>query len=262
MYKPKLLILSAVLPFPRRSGQQQRVYYTLKAVRDFFHVTFISFTKNDKLQEIRRKLLPMCDDVILLPSRYSRSNYTRLCHKLAGGLYSFGTGLKFSNYVIDRLEFTPTRIASLVESKDFDCALYEYWHAVRSVSAFRQKGIPCVLDMHDILWRSFLEQMKDRKNYPGWWKRWAVKNYRSREEQAWKEFDGIIAINAEEKKYVRSVVPADTSLFYAPMGTDLNLWSYSWEPFDPPRIAYYGGLGNTHRQKDAMRCYESQSYGW
>ena len=40
--KTRLLILSAVYPFPRNSGQQQRVYYKLRALRADFHITFLT----------------------------------------------------------------------------------------------------------------------------------------------------------------------------------------------------------------------------
>jgi glycosyltransferase involved in cell wall biosynthesis len=39
------------------------------------------------------------------------------------------------------------------------------------------------------------------------------------------------------------------------MGTDLTLWPYSWEPAQPPRLAYYGGLASHHNQQGALRCF-------
>jgi hypothetical protein len=38
------------------------------------------------------------------------------------------------------------------------------------------------------------------------------------------------------------------------MGTDLDLWPYSPDPATPPRIAYYGGLGNRQNEQCALRC--------
>ncbi len=40
------------------------------------------------------------------------------------------------------------------------------------------------------------------------------------------------------------------------MGVDLRLWPYSWAPVQPPRVAYYGGLGSPHNQRDALFCFE------
>jgi glycosyltransferase involved in cell wall biosynthesis len=210
-----------------------------------------------QLGEVREKLSSIYDDILLLPSKYSGSMIRKGCYKFAGTLYIFQTGLKFSNYVIGEVEFTPARLESVLGSRNFDCVLFEYWHARKSIPLFHKKGISCVLDMHDILWQSYKPYLDAKTGLPNWWKQWAFDRYKMTEEQAWTEFDGIIAINAEEKRYVMSVISNDSSVFYAPMGTDLELWSYSWEPAHPPRIAYYGALGNSHRQREAIRCYDS-----
>jgi polysaccharide biosynthesis protein PslH len=256
MAKPKLLILSHVLPFPRSSGQQQRVFYTLQAARKQFHVTFATSVAADGKSEMREKLSGMCDDVMLLTSQYPQHAPGKAWQKAVGTLYSLTTGLKYSNYVIGQLEFSPTRVASLLESNDFDCVLYEYWHAEESVSVFRQRGIPCILDMHNILWRVYQRDLNGNLQRGQLWKRRRLEKYKQQEEQAWKKFDGLITINREEHKYVEASTSKSRHLFYAPMGTDLSLWPYSWNPVEPLRLAYYGGLGTRHNQRQAMRCYE------
>src|SRR5687768_16020146 len=126
--KRRLLIISFVLPFPRTSGQQQRVYYTLQEARKSFHITFITFAKGKDGEKIKRDLLSICDEVILLPSIYASSIATRLWYKAIGTLQTLRTGLKLSNYIIGRLELSPSRVAPIVESNHFDCVLFEYWH--------------------------------------------------------------------------------------------------------------------------------------
>jgi glycosyltransferase involved in cell wall biosynthesis len=254
--KPRLLVLSQVMPFPRQSGQQQRVFYTLKAARELFDVTFITAVDPDRRAEIRDELAAHCDDAILLPSRYRRSRVHKAWHKSLGTAYSLLSGLKLSNYLIGRVEFSADRIAPLLEQKDFDCVLFEYWHAVDCVPVFRRRSIPCVLDMHNVLWQSYLKQLDARPHIPQWLKNHAVRKYKAREERAWQEFDGVIAINAAEESYVRARLDGGVRMFYAPMGVDVTLWPYSWQPSDPRRIAYYGGLGSQHNQRDALRCYE------
>ncbi|MEW6718159.1 MAG: glycosyltransferase family 4 protein [Chloroflexota bacterium] len=137
-----------------------------------------------------------------------------------------------------------------------DAVLYEYWHSVASVDVFRQKNIPCVLDMHNLLWQSLSRQYQARKFIPQWWKDRSVQLYRTQEEDAWNRFDGVITINAEEHCYVQSKVADHVRLFYAPMGTDLSLWPYSWQPSSPPRVVYFGGLGSPHNRQDALSCYQ------
>jgi glycosyltransferase involved in cell wall biosynthesis len=171
-------------------------------------------------------------------------------------LYSATKGLKYSNYVIGHLEFAPARVASILNSNAFDCALFEYWHAARSTYVFRERGIPCVLDMHNILWQAYERDLNNAQFLPGLWNRRTLRKYQEQEEQAWENFDGLITINSEEHKYVENSVATRPRLFYAPMGTDLCLWPYLWQPVSPLRIAYYGGLSSPHNQRDALRCYE------
>jgi glycosyltransferase involved in cell wall biosynthesis len=177
-----------------------------------------------------------------------------VAHKVKGSFYQLRTGLKFSNYVIGKVEFTRDRANSMLASAQFDCVLFEYWHAVDSVAVFQSRGIPCVLDMHNVLWQAYLQQLDGVRDRVQWLKRWTTDRYRVREERAWSRFDGVIAINQEELGYVRERIPQTTKLFYAPMGTDLSLWPYSWEPSEPPRVAYYGGLGTLHNQQAALQC--------
>lgn len=250
----RMLVLSHVRPFPRDTGQRQRVFYTLRTAREAFHLTFAT-TANGDAGEVRERLRDECDDVILLPSLRESSRAAGAWHKAMGGLYALRTGLKRSNYVIGQLEFAPRRAASLLEGRQFDCVLFEYWHAAASVAPFRERGIPCVLDMHNVLWHSYAEKLKHQRYAPGWFKRRALRNYKASEEGAWRKFDGVIAINREEHRYVSERVPPATEVFYGPMGTDITAWPYSWRPSAPPRLAFYGGMTHPANQRGAMQCF-------
>jgi polysaccharide biosynthesis protein PslH len=133
--------------------------------------------------------------------------------------------------------------------------LFEYWHAHKATTYFRERGIPSVLDMHDILWRSYARQWEAKKWSPGWLRNWFVRRYQAREEAAWRDFDMLIAINQDELNYVRCVVGGKAVYFYVPMGTDISTWPHCWQPVHPRRVAYYGGLGSAHNQQDALTCY-------
>jgi glycosyltransferase involved in cell wall biosynthesis len=258
--KPKLLVISAVLPFPGSAGQQQRVAYKLRALRDDFHITFLTAVAAEQVEQIEDRLADYCDDALVMASDYG--GLERYWHKAAGLFFTLRTGLKFSNYVIGKLDFSPERVAAAIDGRDFDVVLYEYWHSVGSTEVFRSRGIPTVLDMHNVLWESYKRQL-DAKPLPGWWAQRAVRLYKQAEEAAWSQYDALIAINKAEEDYARDVVGLGMPIYYSPMGTDLSLWPYSWDPVDPPRIAFYGGLGSVHNQRDALRCYDRiMPYVW
>jgi glycosyltransferase involved in cell wall biosynthesis len=253
--KPRLLVVSAVYPFPRNAGQQQRVYYTLKALRNDFHITFLTYAELEQRNDVEQELLGHCDDVMVLPSTYMRSLPSRIFYKLAGLLYALATGLKVSNYVIGEVEFSLRNLEPALSGRHFDCVLFEYWHAHKATAYFRGRGIPSILDMHDVLWRSYTRQWDARKWMPGWLKDWFIQRYKAREEAAWSAFDMVIAINQDELNYARQILGDKAVFLYAPMGTDISTWPFCWQPAQPRRVAYYGGLGSPHNQQDALLCY-------
>ena len=118
-HKPRLLVALASLPFPRHTGQQQRVYYSLKALREKFHLTFLTVGEPTRIGAVRENLLELCDVLLALPSRYARSPLSKTWHRLAGGVYRLGTGLKFSNYLINAVEFTPGRLGAVLNEEKY-----------------------------------------------------------------------------------------------------------------------------------------------
>jgi glycosyltransferase involved in cell wall biosynthesis len=251
-----MVVVSSVYPFPGDSGQQQRVRNKLLAFRDSFHTTYLTVAAPDNVEETRNGLEILCDEVIVLPSLYRRSQLHRLAHLAESAAFAAATGLKRSNYVIGELEFSRDRVAEAIGDRRFDVAVFEYWHAAGSVPVMRAAGARCVLDMHDVLWRSYERQMLSKSWIPAALRNIAVARYREREERAWRTFDALITINHEEHRYVAGVLGEGARLFFTPMGLDLTLWPYSWAPVDPTRVAYYGGLGSPHNQRDALSCYE------
>lgn len=254
--KPRLLVVSLVYPFPRSAGQQQRVYYKLRALREHFHLTFLTIAELAQQADVRQKLLELCDEAIVLPSVYTSFLPARLAHKTAGTLFSLFTGLKFSNYLAAYVELSPQRVTQAIAGRAFDAALFEYWHTHETAKFLGARGIYTILDMHDILWRSYARQFDLRPVIPAWYKNWRVRQYQRREESAWNDYRALIAINQDELEYARQHTRPGLDFFYAPMGTDISLWPYSWNPAQSPRrVAFYASLGSAHNQQDALLCY-------
>ena len=249
-----LLVVSHVLPFPGESGQQQRVRLTLQSLRSRFHVTVaVPSTLADEAVT-REKLLEYCDEVVTVPSGSDDGILATAGKYLAGLAYCVWSGEKWSNYVIGQRQFSRSRMTRLAHSGNYDCVLYEYWHANASTVVFRALGIPTVLDMHNILWQARDRQLKGRRLLPAWVRRRLVARYRKREERAWARYDALIAVNRAEHGHASARVGRDIQLFHVPMGVQLDRWSYSWNPAHPPRIAYYGGLTSLHNQRSAREC--------
>ena len=253
MTRPRLLVLSHALPFPKSSGQSLRIHYMLAALRERFHLTFGTVAEAADCSEVGRKLRELCDDAVVLPARYPASRVARIPHQARSLAYQARTGLRRSNYVLSQIELTPERVGKIVGDAKFDAVLYEYWHAAPSLVEFRRRGIPALLDMHNVLWRAYDAEMKLEPWIPGIVRNHLVKLYRQREEAAWREFDGLVAINREELGYTRKVAPS-RQVFYGPMGVELEQWPYCWRPDEErPRVAYYGGMSAKRNQEGALR---------
>ena len=252
--RPRILVVSHVLPFPPGSGQQQRVALTLRALRQNFHVTVVTSASKKSAPGIQKALLQHCDAVVIVPSGTDDGILTTMARRLFGAAYCLWSGEKWSNYIIGRLQFSGAKLAELARTGEYECVLYEYWHANASTTVFRSRGIPVVLDMHNILWRAREQQLNARRWLPSWLRRVLVARYRHREESAWRRYDGLIAINEAERRYTASHIGPRARMFHVPMGILLEEWSYQWQPAHPPRLAYYGGLGSLHNQRSAIEC--------
>lgn len=254
-----MLVVSHVPPFPGLTGQQQRVFHMLRGMRERFHVSFVT-TTNPLFPDLPERLPTICDEVHLLPSLYHRSLAHRVWYQTAGRVYGWSTGLKKSHYLVGKLELAPERLAQFADPQRFDLVMLEYWMATPSLSAFKARGIPCVLDMHDVLWQTYKRDLDRSSRLPAVVKSWVLNRYRRQEETAWRQFDGLIAINRAELSHVAEQVSPTTAIFHAAMGVDLSRWSRSWQPAQhqgqPVRLAYYGGFGNPANRTDAMICYE------
>ena len=247
-----MLIISAVLPFPGNSGQQQRVLNTVLALKEKFHVTFLTIANSNNCEMVSTELSRFCDEAIVLPSRYSKSILTKLFFRIIGTIFMIFSGLKFSNFIIDKVELTSNRIEKSLKNKTFDGALFEYWHAESSLKFFQKRKIPCVLDMHNILWQSYSEVLKRQWFLPNFIKNHVLAKYRKHEEKAWQKFDGLIAINATEFDYAKQKISDEKWLNLTFMGIDKSKWNEVWKNPETVNIAYYGGLGSEHNKNSAM----------
>ena len=247
-------MISAVKPYPGNSGQQMRVRNKLLGFRKHFHITFLTFDSD--LPDAEGKLREYVDIPIVLPSLYMRSPVSRLINKYRAGAFARKHSLKESNFIIGELELPPRRVANAVDITQYDVVLFEYWHTHNLADLFASKRLPTVLDMHDILWKSYERSVHDDDSLPVSEKQQKILEYRTHEESAWNKYDAIIAINRAEGDLLQNMLPADKKIFYAPMGIDMTNWAYQWEPAVPIRLGYYGGLGNPYNRRDAMFVYE------
>ncbi len=252
----RILIISHVRPFPGTSGQEVRLRYIVEAAVREFEVDFLTFAPLAETAEVEKQIVEFGCRPVILESCLPQSGLRWVARSLASGLFVLRTGMKSSNYAIGKVELSPARIRSVIEPGDYSAVLYEYFHAVESVPVFHSAGVPAILDMHNVLWKSREQRLSERTAWPAWFKRATLSRYRLREESSWGQFSALVAINRSEYDLVHSRLQPSQKLFYAPMGTDLSRWPACWRPTNPSRVAYYGGLGSRHNEAAALRCHD------
>jgi glycosyltransferase involved in cell wall biosynthesis len=253
--KPRLAFVSHVLPFPANVGQSCRVRDFLAAIREDFHVTFIGVAPLGQVTATEAALREHTDDVVLMTAPLSQGAPRRALRRALGAAYRVATGLKTSNFEIGVLGFSPARIRALLAGHAFDLAVFQYWHATPAVRAFHDQGIPVALDMHNVLWRSRIEQLRGTRLDDTKLGAWDLARYRRREEQAWRAYDLLLAINTAEKAEAERAAPG-RPVVEVPMGVDLDRWDYRWAPGEPI-VAFYGSMGNERGRRDALRCHDT-----
>lgn len=251
--RPALLMLSHVPPLPRTSGQRQRVYYTLEALRAEFDVTLVLDSSSSGSEHLGA-IEALCDELIVLPQR--RRLPGRIDRYVDAGVetvYSVVTGLKRSNLRIQR-EFAADRLGCAVDLERFDLVYFQYWHASVTAEALRRRGLATVVDLHDILWRSRETNLVERRHVPDWYVRSATARYRRREEQGWLRFDLLVAINEAERDMVAEGVGVEP--WYVPMGLPLEDWPRRYSPEQPLRLAYFGAITSRQREAEVLRTVQ------
>jgi len=255
--KPNALIISWIHPHRRAAGGDIRVLNTIHALQSQFEVTYLTAAAPPRVRQTYHELSQIVTRPIVMPFITQHSAFARFAHWGMGSAYAIATGLKRSNYVTGIAEFAQRRIADACVPHDYDLVVFEYWHTFRVVPIFRQAGVPCVLDMHEITWRSYERQLLEtRCGKPAPMRSRRVRAYRKAEERAWSEYDAIVASNAEEAAIVSQLLP-HKRVILAPKGVDMAVWPYCWSPNTPHRLAFYGSLGNRSNLRGVRRCAEA-----
>ena len=136
----------------------------IKALSKNFHITFFTSVDKNQADDTKIKLKKYVDTCIVLNTEYS-GLLKKIYLNVAGFVWALKTGLKISNYIVGEYDFTIKKIEKEIQNQKFDAVLFEYWHAHKTIKFFRQKNIPTILDMHNILWRSYESQVKRKNGY-------------------------------------------------------------------------------------------------
>lgn len=243
--KQKILVVSAVNPFRFDSGQSMRVHYTLKALSERFFITLLLLGNKNELIKSNIKNL----EIIIIPRIYQSKKLFNIILRFCGLIYTIFTSLKFSNFIINYVEFTPKRVLKHVNLLNYKIILFEYWHFTSLAKLVKKLNIFSIVDTHNVLWQTYKVSLES-SFLPTFISKYYINKYKKYEENyALKFFDIIIAINFLEKKYFETIINSNQKTLFCPMGIDLNKWpNLNLTEKNEASIFFYGGIGSKHNE--------------
>ncbi len=195
--RPRILVLTQVLPYPLDAGPKVRAYHVLRALAEGADVHLLSFVRPDDAPEALAHLRALCASVEGVPMRRSRArDALHLVRALATG----------TSFIIGR-DAVPAMTAAVRRA----CAAHAFdvVHADQLWMARYAAAVPVphkVLDDHNAVFRVF-ERLAVGE--PAWWKRalwrWEAKRIARFEAAQALAFDRVVFVSEADRAAVAAV---------------------------------------------------------
>lgn len=226
----KILFLISQLPYPADTGAKIRGFNLLKNLSASHSITLATFGDKVKDADKLRIIQKFCKEVILVPKK-NNSFIVALTNLFS--VYPYSSDKYYSRIMVKT-------IASMVKKEKFGLIHSDSLQVSRNVLGV--KGIPKVLTEHNIEFRIFLRAVQSCKNpikklyfYIQYLK---LKKY---EINAVKQFDRVIAVSEEDKKFLLSFV-SENKISVAPNGVDTQYFSPSTIDYRPNSLIFTGSM--------------------
>lgn len=243
--RPRLLLVSPVLPFPLLSGQKNRIYSTLRSLAAEYAVTFITTLSYREewahLEEIQR----WCEVLIPIPAPNRRSALHRVAYKLKYTVEALRDGYDLRD-LYDIPSILQHRLVTLLHEHPFDVLLVEYWHMARNILDQVPEGALTVIDTHDV---QFLRRERlapaarragegiARSVHRSW-----LRRYRSNEIGMLNRFDLVVAISPYDAEVFRSVLRPGKDIEAIPTGVDVDYFTPGVPIRDSQILIFVGAM--------------------
>lgn len=208
----KILVVSAVLPYPLHSGGQIRMYNLLKRLSRRHSITLVSFIRSDEERTYLKKL-SFCESVhVVVRGRAWQPSYVL---RATFGKYPF----LLSTYDNARMRILLDQILS---RKTYDLVHLEPFYVMPSIPKF---SIPLVISEHNIeyeVYESYVHHFPIPFLRP--FLSWDVGKLRRWERNAWKKAQGLTAVSREDASTIGSYSSCPVEV--VPNGVDLPAFPF------------------------------------
>lgn len=151
MKKKKLLLITAISPFPQDSGGATRIRNTIKELSEFFDLYLISFKDKDYQLNANESsdLNKWCQQITFIPTNK---------HKIKGSYIKFGQPYWFSDWYSPELI---TAVRSTILNHNIDIIQIEFSQLLYIIDYLQKNDQKkCIFTSHDISTISFYRRLK------------------------------------------------------------------------------------------------------
>lgn len=207
-----VLFVSAVLPYPPRSGGQVRMYNLLKRLAKNHEITLVSFIREEKERQYKKDLSFCKDVVMVMRGKGLQPNYIA---KALFGSYP----LLLATYDNDEMRRT---IAGLLAAKKFDLLHLEPFYVWPSVS---ETKVPIVVSEHNVEYAVYGTYARNASVFLRPLLSADSAKIKHWEEIVWKKADAVTAVSPEDAASIRNTSGRQVRL--VPNGVDLGSFPFA-----------------------------------
>lgn len=213
--KPRLLVVSPLLPWPLDAGGKLRMYHILKGMSARYRITLLTLAVDEENSEENRKPFDFLQDLVMIP--ISQGRVWQVLRMFAN-LPRWLAGMP-AETVVKRSSALLRACRQMAGQCRFEAVQIEFTQNIQYLDAFEGSGIPSILVAHDVSYVSHERRAEVSKGLRKWFWSREARMMRYYEQVGWARFNRIVAMSAVDRDIILRHVP-NAQIDVAPNGVD------------------------------------------
>lgn len=213
--KPRLLVVSPLLPWPLDAGGKLRMYHIMKGMSARYRITLLTLAVDEENSEENRKPFDFLEDLIMIPISQGRVwQVLRMLVNLPRWL-----GGMPAETIVKRSPALLRACREMAREGRFDAVQIEFTQNIQYLEAFAGSDIPAILVAHDVSYISHERRAEVAKGLRRWFWSREARMMRAYEQAGWGRFDRVVSMSAVDRDIILRHVP-EAKVDVAPNGVD------------------------------------------
>ncbi len=201
--RPRLLVVSPLLPYPLDAGGKLRMFHILKGLSRRYEVTLLTLAVDGENSGENRRALGFLDDLIVVPIRQGRLwQVLRMLVNLPRWL----AGMP-AEVIVKRSPALLGECGRLARSGRFDAVQIEFTQSIQYMAPFAAAGMPVLLVAHDVSFVSHERRASVARGASRWFWLSEARLMRRWEKAGWRRAGRVIAMSPVDRDIIRQCAP-------------------------------------------------------